>query len=473
MRTLWISIVLSLVLSTVAWSAPDKAAPKADPKAAPKEAPKPKPKPKRKPKPKPVVRPTTSTPMDQVIKPGSSTIIWCELKSEKRKIQPISVYALKPKTKVDPPKADPKKKVDPKKKPKKVAAKLPDIMKIKVQPKEGISSYKVYLPANYDPKSQATWPCLFIAADKGKASEGIGGEWLKKNNWIIVMLQEAPAGKWEESLGNFLASHDDAIKRFRIQEGMKFLMAEGQSVRAIMHFATLRPGFLGMHTNMGVAIVPPLARQKIMIYATYYVRDRVLPYTLAEKTIRQYRSAMVVVEKVGAGGITEKDPKQRQEDIFAWFYDNAYKILGRKLPKESVANYILSKIQEFNDTESKVKRFTCGEKIFPMALKAGLKKAVPEVYAKAVEVKTTVMEMKKDQDLRKEFAAYTAWDKARAMDAKVMAYVAEKRLKGREREILLKRVLQGYDQIIEKYPDTEYANKAMADYDRIRAQMGV
>ncbi len=475
MRILWISILLTLALPAMVWSADPKAKAPADPKAVPKAEPKPKPKPKPKAKSKAPARPTTPTPMDQVIKPGSYTLIYSEFKGEKRKpIQPVAVYAIKPIKKVDPPKAPPKK-PDPKKPAppkKKEAPKLPDIQKIKVLPKEGLYCYKVYLPKNYDPASKATWPCLFVAADKGKASEGIGGEWLKKNNWIIVMLQDAPAGKWEESLANFMSAHDDAIKRFRIQEGMKFLMAERKSVRAIMHFATLRPGFLGMHTHLNVAIVPPLAKQKIMIYATYNPRDRVLPASLAEKTIRQYRYAMLVVEMIGSGGQAAKSNKELQEDIFRWFYDGAYKMAGRKLPRETAANYILSKIMQFEESKSKVERFNLGQTIFPMALKAGLKKAVPEVYAKAVEVKTAVLAMRKDRTLRAELAACDAWKKARAMDNKVEAYITEKKLRGNDVVSLRKRVLQAYDNVIKKYEGTEYGDKAMADYDRVRGKLG-
>ncbi len=88
--------------------------------------------------------------------------------------------------------------------------------------KNGIFHYKAYLPKGYYEDSTRRYPCMFIASNTGNAVMGSLERRLKSDEWITVMLEESQNGPWEPNVGNFLAAHDDAVARLRIQEGLKF-----------------------------------------------------------------------------------------------------------------------------------------------------------------------------------------------------------------------------------------------------------
>ena len=72
------------------------------------------------------------------------------------------------------------------------------------------------------------------------------GNYLKNNGFVVVMLIEAKNGPWEPIVGNFLAAHDDVIKRVRIADGKKYATGHSGGARASSVFVQLRPGFCGL-----------------------------------------------------------------------------------------------------------------------------------------------------------------------------------------------------------------------------------
>jgi hypothetical protein len=111
---------------------------------------------------------------------------------------------------------------------------------------KGVYHYKLWLPKGYLADSQKRWPCLFIAAAGGNAKMGNMAAWLKTNGYVVVMLVESKNGPWEPIIGNFLAAHDDAVKRARILEGAKVATGMSGGARASSVFVQLRPGFSGL-----------------------------------------------------------------------------------------------------------------------------------------------------------------------------------------------------------------------------------
>ena len=69
------------------------------------------------------------------------------------------------------------------------------------------------------------------------------GNYLKSNGFVVVMLVEAKNGPWEPIVGNFLAAHDDAIKRVRIAKDKKYATGFSGGARGSSVFVQLRPGF--------------------------------------------------------------------------------------------------------------------------------------------------------------------------------------------------------------------------------------
>ena len=113
-------------------------------------------------------------------------------------------------------------------------------------PAKGEYHYDVYLPKGYEMEKGKAYPVLFVMMPGGNAKLMRLNEDLERLKWIGISLQEAKNGPWEPITGNFLAAHDDAVKRFRIQEGMKFATGFSGGARGSSLFTQMRPGFRGL-----------------------------------------------------------------------------------------------------------------------------------------------------------------------------------------------------------------------------------
>jgi len=111
---------------------------------------------------------------------------------------------------------------------------------------KGAYHYKLWLPKGYNADAKQAWPCMFIASAGGNANMGNMASWLKVNGYVVVMLVESKNGPWPPIIGNFLAAHDDVVKRVRIQEGLKLATGQSGGARASSVFEQLRPGFAGL-----------------------------------------------------------------------------------------------------------------------------------------------------------------------------------------------------------------------------------
>jgi len=108
----------------------------------------------------------------------------------------------------------------------------------------GTYHYNLYLPKGYNAEPAKKWPCFFVMSTSGKASMADVGNYAKAHGYIVVMLQEAKNGPWAPIMGNFLAAHDDAVKRARI--GAKYAAGHSGGARASSVWVQLRPGFEGL-----------------------------------------------------------------------------------------------------------------------------------------------------------------------------------------------------------------------------------
>ena len=110
----------------------------------------------------------------------------------------------------------------------------------------GTYHYKLWLPNGYSAAPAKRWPCMFVMSPGGNAAMGPMAGWLKSNGFVVVMLVEAKNGPWEPIVGDFLAAHDDVIKRVRIAEGKKYATGMSGGARGSSVFVQLRPGFCGL-----------------------------------------------------------------------------------------------------------------------------------------------------------------------------------------------------------------------------------
>jgi len=106
--------------------------------------------------------------------------------------------------------------------------------------------YQLWLPADYAAAPTKARPTLFIAAPGGKATLGNMADWVQRHGYVAVMLEESRNGDWEPTVGNFLAAHDDVVRRVRVAEGRKVATGMSGAARACSVFVGLRPGFGGL-----------------------------------------------------------------------------------------------------------------------------------------------------------------------------------------------------------------------------------
>ena len=105
--------------------------------------------------------------------------------------------------------------------------------------------YKLYLPKGYSKHPDYRYPCFFIASAGGNAGMGRFDKRFKRDEWIVVMLQESKNGS-PDWLRNFTAAYDDVVERVRVANGLKFATGYSGGSRCASVFTTMRPGFAGL-----------------------------------------------------------------------------------------------------------------------------------------------------------------------------------------------------------------------------------
>jgi predicted esterase len=111
---------------------------------------------------------------------------------------------------------------------------------------QGTYHYDVYIPIGYAASRSRMYPCLFIADASGDAKMRTMTARIKRDKWIAIMLVESRNGPYGITFGNFLAAHDDAMKRLHCAPDRKFATGLSGGARAASVFVMFRPGFAGL-----------------------------------------------------------------------------------------------------------------------------------------------------------------------------------------------------------------------------------
>ncbi|NBR42420.1 MAG: hypothetical protein EBU04_06030 [Verrucomicrobia bacterium] len=110
----------------------------------------------------------------------------------------------------------------------------------------GVYHYKIWIPQGYAADPKKNWKSLFIASPGGNANMGFMARWIKTHGYIAIMLEESKNGPWDPTVGNFLAAHNDALKRVRLMPYGKVCTGFSGGARASSIFVTIAPGFGGI-----------------------------------------------------------------------------------------------------------------------------------------------------------------------------------------------------------------------------------
>ena len=113
-------------------------------------------------------------------------------------------------------------------------------------PAKGEYHYDAYLPMTYEGRSQDLFPVLFVMMPGGNARLDKYISMLEKTECIGIALKEAKNGDYGPIMGNFLAAHDEAMTRFRIDPERKFATGFSGGARGSSLFTQMREGFAGL-----------------------------------------------------------------------------------------------------------------------------------------------------------------------------------------------------------------------------------
>ena len=198
----------------------------------------------------------------------------------------------------------------------------------------GTYHYRVYIPSGYSRETTTHYPCIFISDPSGHASLGTLGRFIQRERWIALMLVEARNGPWGPVLGNFLAAHDDAMRRLRCNPRLKYATGVSGGARGSSVYTMLRPGFAGLLLQAGgfpsaVQVFRPLSPE-LAVYATFGDQDPNLKDDLWY--LKELR--LPFKHEVFAGG-HQPAPSQVVEHAFAWFKEQRHPGASRPRPRKS------------------------------------------------------------------------------------------------------------------------------------------
>ncbi|MCX5677078.1 MAG: hypothetical protein NTX87_18980 [Planctomycetota bacterium] len=294
-----------------------------------------------------------------------------------------------------------------------------------ITPAKGTYHYKVYVPAGYGKDANRRYPCIFISDAGGNAKMGGMAARLKRDEWIVVMLVEAKNGPDEPILGNFLAAHDDAVTRLRIQEGLKYATGCSGGARASSLYIGLRPGFAGALLQAAGFAGTYRSVQKykhLAIYATFGDKDM----NLSENDeLKRTLAGMRFRSEVFQGG-HQWAPTECTDRAFDWFEEQLLFNSGM-VPAPIVVNCFKLRLGQITDA-SGIRRYERLAWLDRVATRHRLDSR-PEVKDAVKQIREDLKAMKQDTALKSEIAAFDAYAKATEREAIIRDALAQPKIR--------------------------------------------
>jgi hypothetical protein len=333
---------------------------------------------------------------------------------------------------------------------------------------KGVYHYKVYLPRGYYQDSELRYPCYFIASPGGNAGLHNVSETSREGRIFIMLVESKNSVDNKICNSNFLAAHDDAVKRFRIQEGMKFTTGFSGGARCASFIAGMRPGFSGIilqgagfcwftsrkEKGLNAYYYGTVEQDKdICVYALFGSHDSNIVEIdyLKSSFPRHTRREIVIFE-----GKHEWAPKECLDQAIAWVEQTT--LMNCDLPGISpkfYANLFAKADAEFaKGNLPDMDRYERCLSLQELAMRRKLAAALPQMKARIDQLNVDVRTLAAKPAMRNEIAARKAFavllkdeEKARAPGKK-----------NAERE--LARLAKKHLALSAKYPATAYGKKA-------------
>lgn len=326
-------------------------------------------------------------------------------------------------------------------------------------PRDGIFHYRLYLPSDYHDQPARQYPLMFIASPGGEAEMGRMAERLTRDRWVVAMLAESRNRSvlWHP---NFLATYNDVLKRVRVHPETLFCTGFSGAARVCSRYPSIRPGFQGLILQgagySGPAWVLTRSNAHVTVYGLFGDRD---PNRREARRIRRrlplHTRSLV---EIWDGG-HEWAPAPAFERALDWVEDKA--LLEAEYDAGRAAMYewyFLNKLARFESAASDVERYVLRRllKTLPERWHLELDAATRERFQ---AVDTALRAFSEDDTLQREIAAHDAFDKAlRADEAQRVGDLSE--------------IIQQYGEIAERYPNTQFGQRALIRQQSVRWETG-
>ncbi|NQZ59896.1 MAG: hypothetical protein HRT88_20785 [Lentisphaeraceae bacterium] len=282
---------------------------------------------------------------------------------------------------------------------------------------------------------------------------------VKEQKWIVIMLVESKNGPGGPAFGNFLAAHDDALLRLRIQEGMKYVTGFSGGARMSSVNVGVRPGFAGIILQ-GAGF--------------YYVGS-----TYIYKSVNDNKNISVCVimgdkdsNKSEIAGLKKNLPKknpvrfinfdgghkwapaEEMTEALDWMQEQLFVTSQNK---EVSRKLFFTGLKSLNKIDSKFLKY---QKLILLYKLSSRFKNDPEVKAKLSEIKRLYYTLKKDKQVASELYAQKSYDRVLAKESKVREKLAGGKLKEKQKIRELDQLIRAYKNLANKYKNTNFGKKS-------------
>jgi len=215
-----------------------------------------------------------------------------------------------------------------------------------------------------------------------------------------------------EWLSNFIAAHDDAIKRCRIQEGMKYATGISGGARYAGSQVGVRPGFAGVilqaagfnYGDTGGYIYGAVEKNS-NISICMIVGDK--DYNLPEvSTMKRQLPKRNPFKHISFSGGHTGAPAEKIEEAMEWMSEQ---LIFTTKNKDICRRVFASNLKSLESIENKYLKYRKLDLLVKIATKHRLNNE-PEVKKHLGDIKVELATLKKDKTVAKEVAAEKAFD---------------------------------------------------------------
>jgi hypothetical protein len=339
-----------------------------------------------------------------------------------------------------------------------------DMKRFDVMPAKGTYHYKVYLPPGYNSDKDTAYPCIFVASPSGNAPMTNLAEKSKKDKFIVIMLAESKNGPIEPNMGNFLAAHDDAVKRFRIQEGLKIATGLSGGARGSSTNAGMRPGFCGIILQAAGFVQYQTGAQKghydttslekykdLAVYAVFGKNDNnksELP------NLKKEFPSYTEFETESFDGGHEWAPAECMNNGIDWLFNKVLTAESIKKNKPLAIQIVRRKLGSVQNSTSDIEKFELLSSIDSIE-KIHKLSTEPDLKDKLADLQKQLQELRTSKAVLLELDAQKAFNALASTESKKR----EKSVKDKTSEELSS-LMDSYKKLAEKYKGTKYGKKA-------------